>query len=56
MSVPGATARAMPVVEAYPDAPASKGIGMLADTVAEIVLRRGGSLSEISGDDGRDSG
>jgi hypothetical protein len=36
MSVPGATARAMPVVEAYPDVPASKGIRMLAGVAAEI--------------------
>jgi MinD superfamily P-loop ATPase len=46
MSVPEATARAMPVVEAYPDAPASKGIMRLAG-VAEAVLNEGGSLSGI---------
>ena len=37
MSVPEATARAMPVVEAYPDAPSSRAIGVLAGVVAETV-------------------
>jgi MinD superfamily P-loop ATPase len=47
MSVPEATARAMPVVDAYPDAPASKGIEMLAGVVAETVLLKGGTVPEI---------
>ena len=36
-SVPAATARAMPVVDAYPDAPASKGMEMLAGAVEQTV-------------------
>jgi MinD superfamily P-loop ATPase len=47
ISVPEATARAMPVVDAYPDAPASKGIEMLAGVLAAAVLLKGGTVSEI---------
>ncbi|MEJ2695939.1 MAG: ATP-binding protein [Candidatus Sulfobium sp.] len=46
ISVPEATARTMPVAEAYPDAPASKGMIRLAGAVTKAVL----SHSEISGD------
>jgi MinD superfamily P-loop ATPase len=56
MSVPEATARAMPVVEVYPDSPASRGIRLLASAVAETVLTEAEAFPKSSGSDGSDSG
>jgi MinD superfamily P-loop ATPase len=56
MSVPEATARAMPVVEAYPNSPASRGIMVLASTIAETVLTEAEAFRKSSGSAGSGGG